>query len=128
MPEPSEVALVAKLLLKTQQNQVEWQPTLLFQDVSANFLGKYIINLRRTAGGTTEMTVKNSAGDQLAFLTSNQMGQIRDLYELAKGYARKVVDDQLDEIVKELDKPLSPAETQADRARLIDKIRREKGQ
>jgi len=51
------------------------------------------------------MRVKNADGDQLALLTSSQIPELAMLYQIAKTQVRKVVDDQLDEIVNELDKP-----------------------
>lgn len=105
MPEQSENALVIKLLQKTQQNQVSWQPTSIYDQLATSFAGKYTITLTGTAIGTVEILVKNLDGDQLVHLTSAQIAALKLLHNLAKQRARKKIDDQLDEIVKELDKP-----------------------
>jgi hypothetical protein len=49
--------------------------------------------------------VRNSDGDQLVQLTSHEMPQLKALYDRARSYIRRELDEQLDEIVKELDKP-----------------------
>jgi hypothetical protein len=127
MPEKSELQLVFRLLEKTQQNEIDWQPTALAGQLTASFAGKYTVLLTRMFGGLVYLKVKNADGDELADLMSSEEPRIETLYKLAASHIRKEIDDQLDDLTRELDNP-SPAETRSDRARLIQKIKESKAQ
>jgi hypothetical protein len=129
MPHTSEEQLVAKLLERTKQEQVEWQPTAVPSQLTASFAGKYTILL--TGGGllgglATTLRVKNADGDELVSLDTLHEPRLSPLYELAEQFVRKHIDDQLADLMKEIDNP-SQSDESAKRARLIEKIRESKG-
>jgi hypothetical protein len=120
MPHASEEQLVAKLLEKTNQEQVEWQPTARPGQLTASFAGKYTILL--TGGGLlaplgTTLKVKNADGDELVSLDTLHEPRIATLYNLAEQFVRKHVDDQLADLMKELD-------TRSRTESLADELRR----
>jgi hypothetical protein len=130
MPHTSEEQLVAKLLERTKQEQVDWQPTAIPGQLTASFAGKYTILL--TGGGLlgavigATLKVKNADGDELVSLDSLHEPRLPPLYALAEQFVRKHIDNQLADLMKEIDNPLQSDES-AKRARLIEKIRESKG-
>lgn len=120
MPEESEVQVIIKLIEKTEQNQVDWQLTGLAGQLTASFAGKYSILLTHppaaVLGAAYSLKVKNADGDDLVSLTNLDDARVLTLYQRAALYARKQIDDQLDDLLHEIDNP-SPQERLADRVR-----------
>lgn len=106
MPEQSELRLVDKLLERTMENQVDWQPTGFPSEVTAAFAGKYTILLHGGPLGAS-LKVKNADGDEIISLDPIEEPRIFTLYGLAKQYVRAQIDAQLADLMKELDKPSS---------------------
>lgn len=125
MPEQAELQLVDKLLEKTMENQVDWQPTGSPHQLTAAFAGKYTILLRGGMPLGGSLTVKNADGDEIVSLGVLEEPRINTLYGLANQFVRAQVDAQLADLINELDKP-PHAETHEERARRIDKIMRER--
>lgn len=106
MPHASEDQLVAKLLERTKQEQVDWQATAVPSQLTASFAGKYTILLSSSVLGhvTTTLKVKNADGDELVSLDALHEPRLALLYDLAEQFVRKHIDDQLTDLMKELDK------------------------
>lgn len=122
MPEQFELQLVDKLLEKTMENQIDWQPTAAPNILTAAFAGKYTILLRGGMPLGAVLRVKNADDDEIVSLDPSQEPRIHTLYDLAKLYVRAQVDAQLADLIKEIDN--SPeSDERAKRARLLDKLR-----
>jgi hypothetical protein len=129
MPHTSEEQLVAKLLDRTRQEQVEWQPTAVPGQLTASFAGKFTILLTSSGllgGLATTLKVKNADGDELVSLDTLHEPRLPSLYELAEQFVRRHIDDQLADLLKEIDNSPQSGES-AKRARLIEKVRESKG-
>ena len=118
MPDQTEIQLLLKLLESTRRKQIDWSPTAQELQFSGSVAGKYTLLVQKNPfTNLVWLTVKNVDGDELVSLNNQSDERVDQLYDLAKRQVLKI-DEQVADLMKELD-----LGAQADKARLIEKIR-----
>ncbi len=103
MPRISNHELVNSLLVATDQDKVDWQPTARPQEFAASFGGKYTAEVWRGPAGAL-LDIKDSEGEMLVRISSEDDNRIPELHDMAKRHALKI-DDALADLLKEINKP-----------------------
>ena len=121
--------LVQKLLNATNARTIAWEPTDITDQFKCSFGSKWIVTVDK---GTDEndgtsyhwLTLSNAKGVQLLQVYANELLSVAELFAAAKRHYLRV-DEAIADVLKELDKSKSD-QPQAERARLIDEITRER--
>jgi hypothetical protein len=108
MPRITNHELINRILVATDENRVDWQPTASFNQFTASFAGKWTLLIDRNQVGPDQfecrLELKNSEGDSLLTVSDADDNRIPELHELARRHALKI-DDALADLLNEIDKP-----------------------
>jgi hypothetical protein len=95
-----DILLVKFLAEATETGRIKWESTAEANQFVTALKGKYKIELTKL--GPCYMKMVDKDDKELLALSSDDYGQVADLYELARRVAFSV-DDAIDEIVKDLE-------------------------
>jgi hypothetical protein len=103
MPRITNHELLNRIIVATDQNRIDWQPTAKPREFTASFGGKWTLALFQ-AVSIIMLDVKDSGGEIIVRITSQEDARIADLYEMARRHALKI-DEALTDLLNEIDKP-----------------------
>jgi hypothetical protein len=117
MPQISDQEFVNKVLVATLNDKIDWQPTAQADRFSASFGGKWTVLVTATFDRygpppaaqpfyDYDLTLRDSAGEQILRIDSEHNDRISELHELARRRALKV-NEAIEDFMKELDEPQS---------------------
>lgn len=109
MPKIENFELLARLIQATNQGRVDWEETAKASEFTASFGGKWTLLMKEDWFGSPpqdfhKLLFKNSEGDTLVSISSEDDSSVDQLYELARRHALKI-DDALADLLNEIDKP-----------------------
>jgi hypothetical protein len=99
--------LANRIIVATDQDRIDWQPTARSQEFTASFGGKWTLVISHYFSALQDMyglEVKDSEGEIITRVTSLEDHRIQELHEMARRYALKI-DEALADLLKEIDKP-----------------------
>jgi hypothetical protein len=99
--------LINRIIVATDQDRIDWQPTAMPREFTASFGGKWTLILSQgieRGDFVSALGVKDSEGDTIVQVDSNEDIRIHELHEMARRHALKI-DDALTDLLNEIEKP-----------------------
>lgn len=99
--------LINSLVVATEQDRVDWQPSGTVDQFTASFGGKWTLLFDRTEdtrGMSFWLDVKTSEGETIVRLTPQDDNRIPALFETVRRHALKI-DEALADLLKEIEGP-----------------------
>ena len=108
MPRITNHELINRIIIATDEDRVDWQPTARPREFTASFGGKWTLvlfpGLNSRGILIFSLEVKDSEGETIVEITSEEDERIPELHEMARRHALKI-DEALVDLLNEIDKP-----------------------
>jgi hypothetical protein len=102
----SNQELFNKLLVATEQERIDWQPTGVQDQFTASFGGKWTLIIDKSAAMPSRpnywIELRDSVGQEVLRLTTSDDNRLPELFEMARRYALKI-DKAIIDLMKEID-------------------------
>jgi hypothetical protein len=103
----SDQELINSLIVATEEDRIDWQPSGTVDQYTASFGGKWTLVIDKGQNSSGDdifwLDVKDSAGENIVRLTPYDDNRIPALFEMARRFALKI-DQALADLLKEIDK------------------------
>ena len=95
-----------RIIVATEQEKIDWQPTGSPREFTASFGGKWTLLVSQEFIGNAPcaLSVKDSEGDTIVRIGTADDPRVDALHEMARRHALKI-DDALADLLNEIDKP-----------------------
>jgi hypothetical protein len=109
MAKISNYEFLTRIFTATEQDRIDWQSTAKPREFTASFGGRWTLVILQEYMGSpaalnTALYVRNSEGETIVTIDSEQDVRVEQLHELARRHALKI-DDALVDLLGEIEKP-----------------------